>query len=214
MRWRHNHSSEGDKVSPKDLLACLDADSKLPVSMLIKGVERQTADDEKAVELFRVIRAYRGLTIFLVDGFVGGWPVGLAAVADLTIATRSSVFSFGRLGEHSASFVSSAIARLIGKARTIQILLDGEVSAGSLHEYGLVARLVSSREMRDPARMVEELFSDVVLDSVVRLKEAWNRQTARTIPDALAVERLEFRRCFMEGAADNIADFLGKRKRT
>jgi len=168
----------------------------------------------EAFQLLQAAGDYRGLTAIVLDGRVDGWVAGLAACADLTIVTESTMLCLPATGEKTAAYTAAMLAHQVGRAKAMELLLDGEMEAAKLLEFGLVGKIVPKEQISEPLAILEEIISGVAMEAALRLKRVWRAQESADIDDALAVERIEFQRCYREGAAGKIADFLADRKRT
>jgi enoyl-CoA hydratase/carnithine racemase len=212
LSWFHRHFPARQPASILDVNACFQEGSDEPVAVSFSEVEPAVSSDEESLEILQRISEYPGLVVVLFDGKAEAWFPGLVAIADMTIATSDSSLSLNQIGEQTAGFTAAKISQQIGRARTMQILVDGGITVRRLHQYGLVGRLAEKEEISAPSSLLEELLTGVALSAAGRLKTAWKRQEGSNIDRALAVERLEFQRCFSEGAAGDIADYLERRK--
>ena len=214
MRWKLFDFPAGATVSPGDLNPLFSKGSETPIAINLVNVKADTGDDEEAFRLLQAAGDYRGLTAVVLDGRVGGWAVGLAACADLTIVTSSTVLCLPVTGEKTAAYTAAKLSHQVGRAKAMELILDGEMEAAKLLEFGLVGKIVSKEEISKPMEILEDILSGVAMEAALRLKRVWRAQESADIDDALAVERIEFQRCFREGAAEKIAAFLADRKRT
>ena len=209
----HLHFGPGDSISPSIVSESIPVESDLPVAICSQGAAPAEADDEKILKCLREMLEYTGLTAFLLDGEARGWLIGLAATSDLVIASQDSKFVLGDIGEQVGGFAAARLAHLVGKARAMQVLIEGEVDVIRLQQWGLVTRLVDREEFEQWHELLEDLLPNGAYGAARRLKKVWTTQEGAEIGEALAAERLEFQRCFEEGAAEEIAAYLKNLKK-
>ena len=134
--------------------------------------------------------------IAAVNGLCMGGGFEMVANCDLVIACTSAIFS---LPEVKRGIVPVAgclprLTRTIGLQRTMDLTLTGrEVSATTLHEWGLVSRLV------EPA--------DNVVDAAVRMAQ----EMCDNSPDALIVGRVGVRLSWETGNVEEAVGILSDR---
>ncbi len=213
VQWRILSLAPGAVVSPAELIGHFQPESSQPAAVALLSARPATAGDAESAELILRVGTCAGLTALLLDGRAEGWILGLAAAVDLLYATGSSSFSAEGAGVETGFVTAELLGRTIGKARAIEVLIAGELGAERMLEHGMVSGLVGDEELADPGAFLEGLLPRRVVETVPRLKRTWAGQSGRQVEELLAVERLEFQRCFREGAAESIARYLGKQKR-
>lgn len=140
-------------------------------------------------------RAGKKPIIAAVNGICMGGGFEMVANCDLVIASSAAVFA---LPEAKRGIVPVAgclprLARTLGLQRTMDLALTGRnVSAQTLHEWGLVSRLVESD-------------SDVVLEAVRLAVELCENS-----PDALIVGRMGVRMSWDSGSVEDTVTSLAE----
>jgi enoyl-CoA hydratase/carnithine racemase len=214
VKWEHHDFPQGTVLFPNDLLDIFIRDTEIPLVLSLSGVDSGKITDTEALRILQAAVSYRSLVSLFLNGRNGGLILGLAACADMTITTEESSLSLSGIGEETAGFAAARLAHQIGKSHTMQLLIDGEVKARQLLRYGLIGKIVSEQEFADPVSFLEKLLPGPAFNAALRLKKVWRTQEGKSVDNALAAERLEFQRCFSEGAAGEIADFLVNRMKT
>ena len=100
------------------------------------------------------LKACRHPTVALIEGVCVGGGLEVAALCDLRICGESSRFGvpIKRLGLVMAYPEISGLRRLVGRAATLEILLEGRVfSAAEAKDKGLVTRVVPDGEVAGEA---------------------------------------------------------------
>ena len=213
MKWKQVDLFNNKAVHPSDLFPHFQADETKPVAILIDVSSVSGCEDEESYGLLSSIGSYEGLTLLLCKGCGESWTLGLAACVDIVIAATNSSFTLDNIGEKTAGVTAVRLAHSIGKARAMQILADGGITAERLQSYGIVSKLVQIGEIARPEQLIDDLFSENTTAAAVRLKRTWLASEGRSIEEAMAAERIEFQRCFREGAAAEIAEYLSNRKK-
>lgn len=132
------------------------------------GRERTAATaDELPREVQRLIAVNRALlhtplvTVARVQGDAAGFGVGLAALADVAVATRSAKFSFPEVSMDLApTLVLAWLARVVGRREAFWMTATGEpVEGDAVVSLGLVNEVVDDEAALDQAvlRRVEAL---------------------------------------------------------
>ena len=213
MQWRIRSFAQGAVVSPAELINHFQPECAEPTAVTLLSARLEPAGDIESVELILRVSSYAGLTALLLDGRAEGWALGLAAAVDLLYATGTSSFTVDDVGVETGFVTAELLGRAIGKAGAIEVLIAGEVGAERMREHGLVSGLIGDEELADPEAFLKGLLPQRVIDTVPRLKRTWAGQCGRQVEGRLAMERLEFQRCFQKGAAKSIASYLRKRMR-
>lgn len=208
MKWKHCMFPAGNRVEIKKVTECFAPGSINPISMMLMTPELACEAELGFLELLDSASGYRGLSVLLADGCVDSWLLGLASAVDIVLVSERSVFSAKGLSGRSAEAVALMLSQVVGKCGAMSILLDKEIPAARMYELGLVARIVKGKELQSPEEFIEGLFSEVVLETIPKLKRTWAKQKGLVKADGLAVERLEFRDCFEEGAVADITGYL------
>ena len=81
-------------------------------------------------------------------------------------------------------------------------------------DYGLISCKIEPEDFENYEEFINSFFSEAELKAVVKLRETWKAGSRLSTEDELAAERLAFRNCFKEGAAESIAAYLENRFKT
>lgn len=162
------------------------------------------------------IRRTRIPLVAAVSGFCLGGGLELAMICDIVVAAEGARFG---LPETSLGLIPGAggtqrLARAIGKAKTMEIILAGRLLTASEAEVaGLVARVTSSDGWLDEALRIAQEIAKRSPVAIRLAKEAVNRSFDAGLETGLDIERKAFTVAF--GGADareGIAAFLEKRE--
>ncbi|HET7736958.1 MAG TPA: enoyl-CoA hydratase/isomerase family protein, partial [Tepidiformaceae bacterium] len=163
--------------------------------------------------LFKKLATCPKPVIAAVNGIAAGGGLSLALAADLRIASTQARFIavFVRRAMTPDTGASFHLPRLIGPARTLEMMLTGdEVSAAIAERWGLVNRVVEPEQLvteamhlatriaRGPSVAIEltkRLVQDMTLDGLGRQlqSEAWAQHVTST-----TIDRAEGTRAFIE----------------
>lgn len=121
--------------------------------------ERHDVDSARAYgavmhETLSALHELRHPSVALIEGICVGGGMEIAACCDLRICGESSRFGapIARLGLVMAYPEIGALAKLVGHATTLEILLEGRVfGAAEAKEKGLVTRIVPDAEVEAEA---------------------------------------------------------------
>ncbi|MFQ6018155.1 MAG: enoyl-CoA hydratase/isomerase family protein [Kiloniellaceae bacterium] len=116
--------------------------------------EQAKAYGEVLHESLGAVRDCRHPTVALIEGICVGGGLEIAALCDLRICGESSRFGvpIKRLGLVMAYPELEGLFRLVGRAATLEILLEGRVfGAAEAREKGLVTRVVPDRKVAEEA---------------------------------------------------------------
>jgi enoyl-CoA hydratase len=162
------------------------------------------------------IRRTRIPLVAAVSGFCLGGGMELAMMCDVIVAAEGARFG---LPETSLGLIPGAggtqrLARAIGKAKTMEVILAGRLlTARDAEAAGLVARVTTPDDWLDEGLRVAQEIAKRSPVAVRLAKEAVNRSFDAGLESGLDVERKAFTVAF--GAADareGIAAFLEKRE--
>lgn len=127
----------------------------------IAEVEHEQANPEQAKayafvmhRALATIRDCRHPTVALIEGVCVGGGLEIAAACDLRVCAQSSRFGvpLNRLGIVMAHQGIAALMELIGRAATVELLLEGRIiDAARAREIGLVNRVVPDNEVEAEA---------------------------------------------------------------
>ncbi len=194
---------------------CAGADLDWMKSMVDYGINENLEDSRALAELFRAIDELPMPVIARVQGAAIGGGAGLAAVADIAIASTDAVFAFTevRLGIIPA-VVSPYVVRRIGAARATALFVSGvQLDARRALELGLV-------DWVEPADRLDERV-DAIVDAVLAGGPHAVNAAKRLVRDVagapiprvrdLTVERIASLRVSDEGQ-EGMRAFLERRK--
>ncbi|MEW6690012.1 MAG: enoyl-CoA hydratase-related protein [Pseudomonadota bacterium] len=169
--------------------------------------------DEVAGAL-RALAECRHPTVALVQGACVGGGLLIASQCDLRVCGESARFGVPvkNLGLTEAYDELAAMMRVVGRAATLELLLEGRIwGAREAYEKGLVSRVVPD------AAVVEEAYAAARrIAEGAPLAARWHKKFVRRLADPRplsAAERAESYACFdTEDFRAGVAAFLAKRK--
>jgi enoyl-CoA hydratase/carnithine racemase len=149
-----------------------------------------------------------------VQGVATAAGCQLVAACDLAVASDEA--RFGTPGVRIGLFCSTpmvAVSRAIGRKRTMEMLLTGElIDARTALEWGLVNRVVPAASLMDEALKVAETIAGFGLPSVYAAKESVSRAFETSLAEGVRFERRVFHALFAtEDQKEGMAAFVEKR---
>lgn len=151
-----------------------------------------------------------------VAGYALGGGCEIAMMCDIIIAADSAKFGQPEitLGTIPGAGGSQRMARAIGKAKTMDLVLTGRMmDAEEAERSGLVARVVPAERLLDEALKVAETIAGLSLPAVLVAKEAVDRAYETTLAEGIKFERRSFHATFaLEDRVEGMTAFAEKRK--
>ena len=167
------------------------------------------------LDLWDAIRSVRTPLVAAVSGYCLGGGCELAMACDLIVASESAQFGQPEtgLGVMPGAGGTQLLARSIGKAKTMDIVLSGRfLDAYEAERAGLVARVVAREAWLDEAKRVAGEIAAKGPVAQRLAKEAVNRAYETTLTAGLDVERKLFHLAHStEDAKEGLAAFGEKR---
>jgi enoyl-CoA hydratase len=215
----------------RDALQALDADDAVRV-VIITGNERAFAAGadikemagKTAVDMFlddrfamlEQIRRFRKPLIGAVSGFALGGGCELAMTCDMLVASETAQFGQPeiRLGTMPGAGGTQRLARAVGKAKAMEMVLTGEfISAQEAHRVGLVNRVVPVGQYLEEAFRLAVRIAAMSPVAARLAKESINRVFETHLEEGLHFERKNFYLTFAsEDQKEGMAAFVEKRK--
>ncbi|MDI2030531.1 enoyl-CoA hydratase-related protein [Saccharopolyspora sp. TS4A08] len=113
-------------------------------------------------DALRIFASMEAPLITAVHGSVAGAGVGLAAAADLTIASADAVFrlAYTRIGYSPDAGVTWWLPRLVGPKRATELLLTNpRITADEAAAMGLITRVTDGETLIDEAEQLADQLS-------------------------------------------------------
>lgn len=187
------------------------------------GADIKQMADKSAVDMFLAdqfstwdqIRKTRKPLIAAVSGFCLGGGCELAMTCDMIIASESAQFGQPeiKIGVMPGAGGTQRLARTIGKARTMELVLTGRfISAAEALRLGIVNKIVPvEMYLQEAAALAQEIAA--MSPVATRLaKEAVNRAFETPLEEGLQFERKNFYLCFAsEDQKEGMRAFIEKR---
>jgi enoyl-CoA hydratase/carnithine racemase len=150
------------------------------------------------------------------NGHTVGGGFGLSLMCDLRVGAREARFgaNFARLGLHSGMAISYLLPRLVGVARTSELLLTGRLVDGAEAErLGIVNRAVPSAQVMTEAMAMARAIAGNAPFAVRATKAAIRRGLGLDVRAAARAEAHEQAKSLTtDDAREGIAALLAKRK--
>lgn len=161
------------------------------------------------------VAACRHPTIAMIHGPCIGGGLEIACQCDLRLSGRSGRFGLpiNRLGFAIAYDELAALLPLLGRAVTLEILIEGRVwDAAEAHAKGLLTRVVPDDELDEECRRTVERIMEGA-----PLVNRWHKQFVRRLapqPAPLTAAEIEENFAYFATAdyREGLAAFAGKRK--
>lgn len=159
-------------------------------------VDRQPLDAFAAgsmTKVYRHIENSKKVTIAAINGYALGGGCELAIACDIRVASDHAKIG---LPELNLSVIPGAggtqrLARLIGKARALDLILTGEwLSAAEAKEIGLVSAVVPAEDLWETVREKARRISEKAPLAVQMAKLVVNRGSDTNIDTGLLIETL------------------------
>lgn len=162
------------------------------------------------------IRKTKKPVIAAVSGFCLGGGCELAMTCDMIVASETARFGQPeiKIGVMPGAGGTQRLARAIGKARTMEMVLTGKfISGAEAHEIGLVNKVVPvEMYLREAVALAGEI-SRMSPVATQLAKEAVNRAFETHLDEGLQFERKNFYLCFSsEDQKEGMRAFIEKRK--
>jgi methylglutaconyl-CoA hydratase len=194
---------------------CAGADLTWMSKMAAYSKEENTRDAAAAAAMFAAVDNLPIPVIARIHGAALGGGAGLAAVADIAVASVDAVFGFTevKLGL-VPSIISPYVLAKIGRSAARELFLTGRrFTAERAREIGLVHAVVSADRLD---RTVHEYVEEILAggrEAIGAAKALIRQISMRSIEDAapLTVETIVARRISAEGQ-ERMKAFLEKRK--
>ena len=154
--------------------------------------EQAKAYGEVLHRTLTALKTCRHPTLAQIEGICVGGGLEIAALCDLRICGESSRFGvpISRLGLVMAYPEIDGLKRLVGRAATLEILLEGRVfGAAEAKDKGLVNRVVPDAEVAAEARATAERIA-----AGAPLVARWHKKFLRPAGGPGASERIRARR--------------------
>jgi enoyl-CoA hydratase len=162
----------------------------------------------------RALAECRHPVVALIQGACVGGGLLVAAQADIRICGEGARFGVPvkNLGLVEAYDELQGMMRVVGRAATLEILLEGRIwSAREAYEKGLVSRVVADDKVVDEAYATARRIAEGA-----PLAARWHKKFVRRLADPRPLTEAEFDEsyaCFdTEDFKEGVAAFLAKRK--
>jgi len=153
--------------------------------------------------------------IAAVAGFALGGGCELAMMCDIIIAADTAKFGQPeiKLGVMPGSGGTQRLARAVGKAKAMDLVLTGRImDAAEAERCGLVSRVVPAAELMTEAMKTAETIANLSLPIVMMAKESVNRAYETTLAEGIRFERRVFHAMFAtKDQKEGMAAFVAKR---
>jgi len=187
----------------------------------IAAFEKERADSRQAKKYgariavaMQTFAACRHPVVALIQGACVGGGLLVASQADIRICGESSRFGVPvkNLGLVEAYDELQGMMRVVGRAATLEILLEGRIwGAREAYEKGLVNRVVPDDKVPEEAYTTARRIAEGA-----PLAARWHKKFVRRLADPRPLSQAEFDESFAcfdtEDFREGVAAFLAKRK--
>jgi enoyl-CoA hydratase/carnithine racemase len=187
----------------------------------IAAFEKERADSRQAktygariAVAMQTFAACRHPVVALIQGACVGGGLLVASQADIRICGESSRFGVPvkNLGLVEAYDELQGMMRVVGRAATLEILLEGRIwGAREAYEKGLVNRVVPDDKVPEEAYATARRIAEGA-----PLAARWHKKFVRRLADPRPLSQAEFDESFAcfdtEDFREGVAAFLAKRK--
>lgn len=150
--------------------------------------EENRKDSEKMARLLRALYEFPKPVIAAVNGPAIAGGMGLATIADFTLAAPEAKFGYTevRIGFIPA-IVASFLLRQVGEKRTRDLLLTGRLlKAQEAHALGLVTEIVAGGELMARARALARTLLENSPQAMASVKNLLAKHASRRLDEELA----------------------------
>lgn len=180
------------------------------------GLQRSDSSLESLIDaLHATIVAMRRLplpVIASVQGAAAGAGFSLAMACDLVVASRAARFVVGyaKLGTSSDGGLSFHLARRLGAARALEILLTRDsLSADEARQLGLVQSIAEPASLQEASLALARKVMDVPAAAVKEMKSLVGMAAEDKLERHLEEEKRAFLRCASTKAfSERVAQFI------
>ena len=162
------------------------------------------------------ITAIRKPVIAAVAGYALGGGCEFALACDFIIAAENAKFALPEvtLGIIPGGGGTQRMARAIGKAKTMEMILTGRMmDAAEAERLGLVARVVPLERLMEEALATAEKIATLSQPVIASAKRAVNATFETPLAEGLAFERKSIHALFaLDDQKEGMAAFVEKRK--
>jgi len=166
-------------------------------------------------EMNLTITSTKKPVIASVHGFAVANGIGLAALCDLAVAEEGTKFGATAINVGlSCIGPSVAISKSLGRKKTLELLLTGEIiDADEAERIGLINRVVAKGQLKEETmKMANELASKSPLALQIT-KRAFYKAADLDISKAIEIANYAFSEiCMLDDAKEGVDAFLNKRK--
>jgi enoyl-CoA hydratase len=184
----------------------------------IKEMQGKTFPDtylEDFITSWDRVASRRKPIIAAVAGFALGGGCELAMMCDVIIAADTAKFGQPeiKLGVMPGSGGTQRLARAVGKAKAMDLVLTGRImDAAEAERCGLVSRVVPAAELMTEAMKTAETIANLSLPIVMMAKESVNRAYETTLAEGIRFERRVFHAMFAtKDQKEGMAAFVAQR---
>ena len=162
------------------------------------------------------INLIRKPIIAAVSGYCLGGGFEYALIADILIAADTAKFALPEitLGIFPGLGGTQRLARIIGKARAMEMILTGKmIDAAEAERLGIAAQVVAGDQLTNVAMALAEKIAAMSQPAVRAAKRMVNASQTMGLDEGLKRERAGFYACFdLADQKEGMAAFLEKRK--
>jgi enoyl-CoA hydratase len=182
----------------------------------IKDLTVADVGEDDFVVSWEYIAKCRKPVIAAVSGYALGGGCELAMMCDIIVASNTAQFGQPEitLGTMPGSGGTQRLTRLIGKPKAMEMCLTGRLlDAWEAEEYGLVARVVPEKQLRDEALRMAKKIASFSQPVVQLIKVAINASENMSLSEGIQLERRLFHSTFdLKDRQEGLKAFLEKRK--
>jgi enoyl-CoA hydratase len=182
----------------------------------MKDFTAETARGQDFLKTWDHINSIRKPIIAAVSGYCLGGGFEYALIADILIAADTAKFALPEitLGIFPGLGGTQRLARIVGKARAMEMILTGKmIDAVEAERLGIAAQVVGADQVMSVAVAMAEKISAMSHPAVAAAKRMVNTAFEHGLDHGLHLERAAFYACFdFADQKEGMAAFLEKRK--
>jgi enoyl-CoA hydratase len=185
----------------------------------LKEIQGKTSAELKQNDFIKdweKVSAFPKPIIAAVSGYALGGGCEIALMCDFIVASESAKFGQPEvtIGTMPGAGATQRLARLLGKAKTMELCLTGRlIDAFEAEKIGLVSHVVPLEHWADDTLKIAQKIASYSLPVLMMIKESVTRAFEVPLAEGLKCERQLFQSTFdLEDQKEGFAAFLEKRK--
>ena len=206
--WTYLNYSDAERLELRTLLEKVKSfpDSNLAIAINCKYPTKY--DEPDLFALIDEIRSEHRITAVASSVDVISWALPLFLEADFNYCTKDTSLSLTDLSLKSMELTAGIIGRLGGKSHGMYLFVKESLSADYFYSRGLITALLNQREISGFEQFFTDFLSGKDQNTLAIIKKTLCSPVKSNLLRSFDIERENFVRCFENGAAEKISQYL------